>query len=134
MSEAAFTQWLTAYGDAWGARDADRFAALFADDVSYHWTPFRAPERGPAGVRAAFAAATDAQHDPRFSFEVIAMRERVGWATWRCDLVRAETGTPFRIDGVLSARFDESGRCAEFREWWHSNEHETTPAEEEAHA
>lgn len=132
MSEAAFLRWLDAYGAAWERRDADAFAALFADDARYHWTPFQDPQRGPSEIRAAFAAATERQRAPRFAHEVIAVRGGVGWAKWSCGLTRAETGAPVRIDGILSAKLDADGRCSEFREWWHSDETVTTLVAEAA--
>ncbi len=70
MTEADFKAWLASLGQAWEARDAEAFAALFTEDVRYYWTPFEAPKEGREGVAAAFRAAVARQSDIRFGFEI----------------------------------------------------------------
>ncbi len=124
MTSEGFNDWLRRYGDAWERRDPAAAAALFTDDAVYWWTPFGEPKRGPGEIAKAWGEATTRQRDVRFEFEIIAVTERAGIATWHTKLVRASTGREIEVDGVLLAELDEAGRCRLFREWWHSTEHE----------
>lgn len=125
---ADFESWLSAYGAAWEALDAEAYMPLFTDDAAYHWSPFDAPKRGHDEIRAALKTALERQIGPEFSFEIIMAGGDTGWAHWACGFIRAGTDYPVRIDGVLKARFAEDGRCCEFREWWHALEPNETDA------
>src|SRR5262245_2371306 len=129
LTKADFEDWLGRYGAAWESRDPKAAARLFAEDAEYYWTPFGEPKRGPGGIAGAWAEATSRQRDVRFSFRILAMSGGIGIATWHTRLVRASTGREVEIDGILAAEFDDSGRCRVFREWWHSNEAESTQPE-----
>lgn len=122
MTRAAVTEWLRRYGDAWERKDVPGFAALFAPDASYHWTPFAAPQRGRAEIEAVVRAAVERQESIRFSAEVIPTSGPAAYAHWRCELVRPDTGKTVRFDGIFRMVFDDAGLCTEFREWWHSDE------------
>lgn len=52
----------------------------------------------------------------------VALNGDTGLAHWRTTLVRKADGARIRLDGVLTATFDSSGRCRHFREWWHRQE------------
>ena len=54
---SALEAWLDRYGRAWEAKDTAAFVGLFAPEASYHWTPYREPQRGRAELAAAFEAA-----------------------------------------------------------------------------
>ncbi|WP_456426307.1 nuclear transport factor 2 family protein [Rhodocaloribacter sp.] len=123
MTEAGFEAWLVAYGGAWEARDAEAFAALFTEDVRYHWMPFEAPKEGREGVAAAFRAAVARQSDIRFGFEIWRVTPEHAVAHWWCRFTRLSAGHPVRLDGVLTMEAAPDGRCRIFREWWHSDEH-----------
>ena len=117
-----FRNWLRRYGAAWEAKDSKAFSALFSEDVAYYWTPFEEPKQGRHAVGQAFAAATSTQQEISFSASILSIGGRIGTAHWTCSLTRIETGAPVLIDGILLARFDDTGKCQIFREWWHSNE------------
>ena len=121
METAAFEAWLSEYGKAWGARDADAYLPLFTDSAEYHWTPFEAPKRGHDELRQALQDAMARQVSPKFSASIIAFDGTTGWAEWSCRFTRAGTDDPVRVEGVLKAVF-ENGKCCEFREWWHALE------------
>lgn len=119
---AAFERWLAGYGEAWETRDAIAVVHLFSEDALYHWTPFDDPKRGHAGIAEAWRQATSCQEDVHFTFTVWSLQGMTGVAHWHTTFRRRSTGREVEIDGVLSAEFDPSGRCAVFREWWHSDE------------
>jgi nuclear transport factor 2 (NTF2) superfamily protein len=122
ISAAEFDAWLRAYQRAWEGRDPAAAALLFTDDSEYYWTPLDPPQRGRAGVAAAWEGAVSRQRDIRFTYEVLAVNVNKGIATWRVEFVRLPDGGAVRIEGVLTADFAEPGLCRIFREWWHSAE------------
>jgi len=128
MKLAEFDQWLGRLGAAWEAKDGEAYAALFSEDARYFWTPMDPPKLGREGIRHAFDAAVSTQDDIHFVHEVLAISEGHGIARWKCRFVRIGTGRPVRIDGILTVRMDQGGRCREFREWWHTSENDNRRA------
>ena len=122
LTEQRFGAWLSAYGQAWEAKNPQGFADLFSDGALYYWTPFDAPKKGRTEIAEAFAAAVGRQRDIDFGARVLYVNEMLGAAHWSCAFTRAGTGRRVRIDGVLGAQFDASGKAVSFREWWHSDE------------
>ena len=122
MTVADFEHWLRAYGQAWECRDPAAAALLFTDDSEYYWTPLDPPQRGPAGIAAAWQAAVSQQRDIRFQFEILAVTGATGIAKWRADFTRLPAQSKVRIEGVLTAELADGARCRVFREWWHSAE------------
>jgi nuclear transport factor 2 (NTF2) superfamily protein len=122
ITAAEFDAWLSAYQRAWEGRDPAAAALLFTEDCEYYWTPLDPPQRGRAGVAAAWEGAVSRQRDVRFTYEVLAVNINKGIAAWRAEFQRLPEGAAVRIDGVLTADFAEPGQCRIFREWWHSAE------------
>jgi hypothetical protein len=122
MNNADFERWLSAYGQAWEGRDPAAAALLFTDDAEYYWTPLDPPQRGPAGIAAAWQAAVSQQRDVKFRYEVLAMNGATGIARWRADFVRLPAGSKVCIEGILTAELADGTHCRVFREWWHSAE------------
>lgn len=117
-----FERWLRAYGQAWEGRDPAAAALLFTDDAEYYWTPLDPPQRGPAGIAAAWQAAVSQQRDVKFRYEVLAVNGATGIARWRADFTRLPAQSKVCIEGVLTAEVADGARCRVFREWWHSAE------------
>ena len=122
ISALDFEAWLRAYGRAWEGRDPAGAARLFTEDSEYYWTPLDPPQRGRAGVAAAWEGAVSQQQDIRFSYEILAVNGAKGIAAWRADFLRLPARVKVRIEGVLTADFAEPGQCRTFREWWHAVE------------
>jgi ketosteroid isomerase-like protein len=122
MDREIFEAWLGAYGLAWERGDPQAAAGLFAEDASYHETPFDEPMRGRAQIAEYWSEVPRSQDDIRFSYEILATSEREGVAHWNADFLRLPARTPVTLDGILLARLDADGRCTEFREWWHRRE------------
>lgn len=122
MEQPHLEQWLSEYGRAWENKDARSFVRLFADNVSYFWTPLEEAKQGRKAVEAAFQAAVLRQEDIRFTAEILGVFGRTGIAHWQCSFHRPSSGRDVRLDGIFVMRFDEDGRCGVFREWWHSDE------------
>jgi ketosteroid isomerase-like protein len=111
--------WVRKYGAAWESRDPRAAAALFSKEAEYYWTPFDPPHRGHEDIMAAWAGAVAGQKDIRFTFEVIGVSGRKGFAHWNARFTAVPAGGPVELDGILSAEFDSEGLCRVFREWWH---------------
>ncbi len=120
MTHDDFERWLRAYGQAWEGRDPGAAALLFTDDAEYYWTPLDPPQRGPAGIAAAWQAAVSQQRDVSFRYEVLAVNGAVGIAHWHTKLTAVPANVPVELDGVLGATFAPTRHCRVFREWWHT--------------
>ena len=109
----AFTGWLTAFGDAWEAGDADAAAGLFTVGATLQATPFSELVRGRREIRGYFNDLFVSRFDGSFAAQVLGAGDTYGVAHWSAawaDGVR---------DGVLVAALDTRGRCTSLRQWWH---------------
>ena len=122
LTEEQFEAWLKAYGEAWEAKDAARFAALFDENALYYWTPFEDPQRGRDEIAAAVANAVANQYEIDFGGRVLYVQAQLGAAHWSCSFTRKATGLRVHLDGIFVVQFSEDGKALSFREWWHSDE------------
>jgi ketosteroid isomerase-like protein len=120
LTAADFEAWLRGYKAAWEARDAAAAAALFTPDAEYFWTPFDAPQKGPAEIAAAWSGAVQRQEDVTFDFTVVATAGAHGIAHWHTRLTSVPDGEPVELDGIIIAEFARPAQCRVFREWWHA--------------
>jgi hypothetical protein len=123
VDEERFRDWMAALGAAWEARDPAAAAALFAEGIRYHETPFDPPMVGLDAVHAYWAEVPEAQKDVRFGFEVLASTPGGGVARWWASFERIPpTGARRELDGVVLVELDRGGRCTLLREWWHGRD------------
>jgi ketosteroid isomerase-like protein len=120
MERTTFESWLDAYKRAWEARDPEDAADLFTADATYQETPFEEPVRGTDGIRDYWSDATRYQEGVEFSYEILATTESGGIAHWHSEFTRLSSGSAVELDGVFLVELDASGKCTEFREWWHT--------------
>jgi uncharacterized protein (TIGR02246 family) len=110
---AGVQQWLDAYLAAWASGDPATVAPLFTPDGRYRPSP---GEDGVVGTEAIIGYWTSHRDKP---------------GTWQAHLapllvtgdLAIVTGTVDyangrRFSNLWLLRFDASGRCAEFTEWW----------------
>lgn len=119
-----FKKWLEDYGKYWENKEPDEFGLLFSDDAIYKWTPFDTPLRGRTQIIQEVTRAISTQSEIDFHYEVLSFDGIVGLAHWTCHVTRTISGRRFTLDGILAVGFDDEGKCNDFKEWWHSNEHE----------
>ena len=137
MDIASFME---AYKRAWETSDENLLASLFADDGTYHNTPF-AEQRGHPAIKA-YWQRTKLQSDIHLGYEVLHRHEHGGIAHWRTtyqvtseelfhiwatssgtNLLERKEGDPLPrlvLDGIAVVELDASGLCRDFRIWWHS--------------
>jgi hypothetical protein len=111
----SFGVWLTSFGDAWEAADADAAAGLFSVGATFQPTPFSALVRGRRAIRAHLAYAFGSWWEPKFAAQVLGAGDTYGVAHWR--VASADRA----LDGIFVAAFDEHGRCTSLRQWWHES-------------
>lgn len=107
----SFTEWLTAFGDAWEAGDASRLAPLFTVGASFAPDPFADVVRGRKQVLAHFARVFAEWPSWSFSAQVLGVGDTYGVAHWR--VASADSAR----DGVWVVALDARGRCESLREW-----------------
>jgi hypothetical protein len=123
IDQKAFEGWLIAYGEAWKNGDPAAAGPLFTPDAAYWETPFDEPMVGTEAIRRYWSqGAGQTQKNVRFDFSILATLGRMGIAKWHASFERIPSGVGVELDGILTAEFDQSGRCRVFREWWHRRE------------
>jgi uncharacterized protein (TIGR02246 family) len=119
LTTATLEDWLARYETAWETRDADKAAALFTPDATYHEMPFEAPIRGGDKIREYWSRVTADQRDIDFSAKPIMVGDDTGVAEWTARFRAESTGATIELNGVFVLTFDAAGRCTALREWWH---------------
>jgi hypothetical protein len=122
MDVKTFRHWLDAMIRAWESRDPLAARALFSDDATYQETPFDEPMRGIEAIFRYWSEVPKVQDEVKCECEVLAVAEGLGVARWRTTFVRIPSRVRVELDGILTVRLDDRGRCREFLEWWHRRE------------
>ncbi len=117
MTHDDVQRWLDAYVEAWRTYDPDQIGALFADDVTYRYQPYRDPLVGRAAVVASWLEEPDAADSWSAHYVPYAVdgdrAVAVGTSRYLDD---GKQRTIFY--NVWLLRFDDAGRCADFIEYW----------------
>ena len=114
MDHAAFQSWLNRYIEAWRSGDPAAIGDLFSDDVVYSYRPFSEAVHGRDAVVADWLRNPDEPGSWDAAYRAVAVDGDVGVSV-------GESRYPTEgrtFSNVFICRFDESGRCREFSEWW----------------
>lgn len=108
------TSWIDAYRRAWNSNDADDIGQLFAEDAQYYTEPFSQPWRGRQAIVDNWLARRDEPAQTEFAWHPVAITE---------ELAVVQGNTAYFRDAVTYSnlwviRFDQTGQCTEFTEWW----------------
>lgn len=124
MTHDEIQRWLDRYVEAWKSYDPDAIAALFAEDVEYHYAPSDAGIRGRAALVADWLAPNGdpAKRDVPGTFDAHyrpwavegARAVAVGTSDYFTDAGR--TTVERRYHNVFLLEFDDAGRCRWFTE------------------
>lgn len=117
--------WLEGYRQAWENRDPEAAAALFTADAPYREQPYQDPFPGAEGVRRYWTEVTAAQSEVRFRYGTPLIAGDRAVVEWWVTMVNG--GADVTLAGVFLLRFDESGRCSDFSEYWHFGEGQIEP-------
>ena len=127
MDRAEVDRWLRAYVEAWKSYDRDQIGELFAADVLYRYHPHDDPVAGrEAVVRSwlgeaehAGASGRDEQGTYDASYRAVAVDGDVAVATGSSSYLAGPGGPVQKVyDNCFVMRFDPTGRCREFTEWY----------------
>lgn len=124
MTHDGVQAWLDGYVAAWRSYDPDEIGALFAEDAEYRYHPWDEPVRGrDAIVRSWVAPEGDASsrdqpgtYDARY--EPHAVDGDLAVAVGSSVYLAADGSVERRYRNVFLLRFDPSGRCSSFTEWF----------------
>ena len=127
MDKPQVDKWLEGYVGAWKTYDRAKIEALFADTVEYRYHPYDEPVRGRSSVvdswlgEGEHAGASTRDEPGTFdaSYRCIAVDGEVAVAVGESIYLTGPGGEVDRIyDNCYVMRFDDSGRCREFTEWY----------------
>lgn len=127
MEKADADRWLRAYVEAWKAYDPELIAALFAEDVEYRYHPYDEPVRGRDTLVAAWtgeapvpnASTRDEPGTYEATYRTVAVDGDVAVATGTTTYFTEPGGAVDKVyDNCFVIRFDPTGRCREFTEWY----------------
>jgi hypothetical protein len=114
-------RWLDRYVLAWRANEADPIRELFTEDATYRYHPL--DERPVRGVEAIVDAWLEDRDEPdawHAEYRALAVDGDIGVAEgWTRYAAEPDRGKGERLYANLFVmRFDESGRCRDFTEWY----------------
>lgn len=120
MTHESVQAWLDNYVAAWKSLDPDQIRALFSEDVQYTYTPFDEPLLGRDEIVRAWLEDFD---DPHGTYEAkyypVVLEGNVAVTNGRTQYFEADGRTLEAVfDNIFVLTFDETGRCAIFREWY----------------
>jgi ketosteroid isomerase-like protein len=127
MTKADVDRWLSAYVEAWKSYDRELIAALFSEDVSYRYHPYDEPLCGREAVvqswlgevEHAGASTRDEPGTYEASYRTIASDGDVAVASGTTRYSPAPGAPADRVfHNCFVLRFDATGRCREFTEWY----------------
>jgi ketosteroid isomerase-like protein len=120
-------RWLQAYVEAWKTYDREQIGALFSEDVNHRYHPYDDPLRGRDAVVQSWlgegddpgASARDQEGTYDATYRAVAVDGDVAVATGSTTYTAEPGGEVERVfHNCFVMRFDPSGRCREFTEWF----------------
>jgi len=127
MDHALAQNWLDRYVAAWLTYDPGQIADLFSDDISYRYHPNDVPIVGREAVVASWlgespesdASTRDEPGTYRATYAPVAVDGDFVVATGSTDYLSGPGGAVAKVyDNCFVMRFDETGRCREFTEYY----------------
>jgi uncharacterized protein (TIGR02246 family) len=112
--------WLEAYSQAWESYDPQAIADLFAEDATYYYHPFdEEPVSGRDAIVANWLENKDKPGRYNGQYHPIAVDGNTAVTNGRSTYYKADGKTIERVfDNIFVLRFDDQGKCVEFREWY----------------
>jgi ketosteroid isomerase-like protein len=127
LTSERVAEWLRRYLEAWKGNDREQIGSLFSDDISYRFHPYDEPTVGRENVVEAWLGEGDHEGAPdpdepgtfEAEYHPIAVDGQVAVAVGRSSYRDQPGGEVKRVyDNCFVIRFDETGRCSEFTEWF----------------
>jgi len=128
MERAEVDRWLEQYVAAWMTYERSQIADLFSDDVTYRYHPYDDPIQGRESLLDSWLGEGDFAHDDwrrdqpgtyDASYRAVAVDGDSAVATGTSTYLTEPGGTlKATYHNCFIMRFDGSGRCREFTEWF----------------
>ena len=127
MEKADVDRWLRAYVAAWKSYDRDQIEALFAEDVEYRYHPYDVPLHGREAVIESWlgesdnaaASTRDGAGTYEATYRTVAVDGDLAVVTGSTSYTATPGGSVEKVfDNCFVLRFDPTGRCCEFTEWY----------------
>jgi ketosteroid isomerase-like protein len=114
-----FQTWLDRYIEAWRSGDAEAIGDLFSQNAQYYHGPYRDPVRGRDAIVRDWNADPDAPGSWEAEYRPLAVDGDTAVATGE-SRYRSDGSQEFDLaySNIFLCRFDQDGRCREFREWF----------------
>jgi ketosteroid isomerase-like protein len=110
--------WLDAYVAAWKSYDREAIAALWTEDARQRYHPFDEWIRGREAIVESWLDEPDEPGTYDASYAPVVVDGDVAVATGTSTYYEESGSERAVYDNCFLMRFDESGRCAEFTEWF----------------
>ena len=118
LTRDEFASWLDRYIAAWRSGDAEEIGDLFSEDVTYSQTGGQTVIEGrEAVVRDWLEASYEPDLAWEAAYEPLAVEDQVYVGVGSTRYVREDSSRE-DFSNVFICRFDDEGRCSDFREWW----------------
>ncbi len=116
---ASVTAWLDAYVRAWKTYDPQAIGDLFSENAIYAYNPYSEPIHGRAAIVASWLEEPDTPGTYDGHYEPILIEGDRAVTNGR-SLYFEQDGSTLRAEwnNIFFLRFDDQGRCAEYREWY----------------
>src|SRR5213078_5019626 len=113
-----FRALIDAFGKGWERGDVDAICAVFSEDAVFLETPFSAPDRGVAAIRAYWKDIPLYQAETNFESGEIYVAGPWFATEFRCTFRRRRTGEPVDARGAIFCE-TRDGKISEMRMYWH---------------
>jgi len=112
-------KWLDGYIQAWKSYDRQMIGDLFSEDAIYYVHPYSPPIEGREAIVAALLKNQDEPGTYDADYAPVAVDNDVAVATGTSRYFESDGKTPkAEFNNIFMLRFDEDGRCREYREWY----------------
>ncbi len=118
LDNATVSAWLDAYVHAWKTYDPQAIGALFSDQATYAYDPFNKPVRGRAAIVAFWLEDRDDPGTYDGHYEPIMIEVNRAVTNGRSLYYKQDGSISAEWDNIFVLRFDDEGRCVEYREWY----------------
>jgi ketosteroid isomerase-like protein len=118
MDRDSVARWLVEYVDAWRSYDRARIGDLFTEDVSYRFYPHEDAIRGREAVVESWFREPDDPEGFTATYTPVAVDGEVAVAVGESVYTDPDGSVREAYDNCFVMRFAESGRCAEFTEFY----------------
>ena len=118
MERSGVQTWLDRYVRAWASNDRDEIAALFTEDATYSYGPFREDVQGRDAIVRSWLEDPDEPGSWSAEYHPVVLEGDTAIVNGRSRYLQPDGSLRTEYDNVFLIRFADDNRCTEFREWF----------------